>query len=223
MKDNLRFYKAFGSTPKEAQKTIAAGKLKGMTDINPMWRIKALTEAFGPQGEGWKLTIDGMWTNEANNGQEVVAWCQVSLCWKMDNGEWSAPVPGIGGSKLYGKGIGDGVANDEAFKMAYTDAIAIACKGLGMSADIYFAKDRTKYDLASSASVPDKAAPAAAETKDAPSIITDPITAEADFGACKNLAELKELYNNKYGGNKLASSEIKKIASAAMTRLSDIA
>lgn len=31
-----------------------AGKLKGKTDINPMWRIKVLTETFGPCGEGWK-------------------------------------------------------------------------------------------------------------------------------------------------------------------------
>lgn len=217
MKNNLRFYKAFGKTPAEAQKTIAAGKLKGMTDINPMWRIKALTEAFGPQGEGWKLTIDNMWTNEANNGQEIVAWCQVSLYWKMDNGEWSAPVPGIGGSKFYGKGIGDGVANDECFKMAYTDAIAIACKGLGMSADIYFSKDRTKYDAAISTSVPDNAAVAQPEV---PKFITDPATAEADFAACKSMDELKKLYNEQYGGNAHASKEIKQIVSAALTRLS---
>ena len=151
--DNLRFYKAFGSTPKEAQKTIAAGKLKGMTDINPMWRIKALTEKFGPQGEGWKLEIKDMWTTGNSDQSEVAAWCLVNLYYKLDSGEWSAPVPGIGGSKLFGKGVGDGI-NDEAYKMAYTDAIAIACKGLGMSADIYFSKDRTKYDLASSASVP---------------------------------------------------------------------
>lgn len=29
--------------------------------------------------------------------------------------------------------------------MAYTDAISIACKALGMAADVYFEKDRTKY------------------------------------------------------------------------------
>jgi hypothetical protein len=30
--------------------------------------------------------------------------------------------------------------------MALTDAISVACKALGMSADIYFNKDRSKYD-----------------------------------------------------------------------------
>ena len=36
--------------------------------------------------------------------------------------------------------------SDEAYKMALTDAISIACKALGMAADVYFANDRTKYD-----------------------------------------------------------------------------
>jgi hypothetical protein len=62
-----------------------------------------------------------------------------------DTGEWSVPIIGIGGSKLVGKGVGDGI-NDEAYKMAYTDAISIACKNLGMAADVYFDKDRTKYN-----------------------------------------------------------------------------
>ena len=66
MKDNLNIYKLLSETPKEARKTIAAGKLKGMTDINPMWRIKRMTEVFGPQGEGWK--IDVVKTGTKRNG-----------------------------------------------------------------------------------------------------------------------------------------------------------
>jgi uncharacterized protein with PIN domain len=30
--------------------------------------------------------------------------------------------------------------------MAYTDAISVACKLLGFGADVYWAKDNTKYD-----------------------------------------------------------------------------
>jgi hypothetical protein len=75
--------------------------------------------------------------------------------------EWSAPIIGIGGSKLAGKGKGDGI-DDEAYKMAFTDAISIACKNLGMAADIYYAKDRTKYDTQAETS---SAAPAAAKQK----------------------------------------------------------
>ena len=46
--DNLAIYNAVRNVPENAKKPIAGGPLKGKTDINPMWRIKALTEQFGP-------------------------------------------------------------------------------------------------------------------------------------------------------------------------------
>ena len=143
-KNNMEFYEKFRSVPKEACKEIGAGKLKGFTDINPMWRIKMLTDTFGACGFGWYIETEEHWTD--NLGNEIAAFCKVALRVKHPNtGEWSAPIIGIGGSKLAGKGKGDGI-DDEAYKMAYTDAISIACKNLGMAADIYYAKDRTKYN-----------------------------------------------------------------------------
>jgi hypothetical protein len=154
--NNLDIYNKVRSVPAEAQKTIGAGKLKGFTDINPMWRIKMLTEVFGPCGFGWLLESEEHWTEEIGN--EIGAFCKVSLKVKHpESGEWSMPIIGIGGSKLSGKGVGDGL-NDEAYKMAFTDAISIACKNIGMAADVYYAKDRTKYDAC--VDVPAKAAPA---------------------------------------------------------------
>ena len=35
--------------------------------------------------------------------------------------------------------------SDECFKMAMTDAISVACKALGIGADVYWEKDKTKY------------------------------------------------------------------------------
>ena len=143
-KNNMEFYDKFRSVPKEACKEIGAGKLKGFTDINPMWRIKMLTDTFGACGFGWYIESEEHWTDTL--GSEVGAFCKVALRVKHPTtGEWSAPIIGIGGSKLAGKGKGDGI-DDEAYKMAYTDAISIACKNLGMAADIYYAKDRTKYN-----------------------------------------------------------------------------
>lgn len=52
---NLDLYEKVRQVPQEAQKTIGGGRLKGMTDINPMWRIKTLTEHFGICGVGWKV------------------------------------------------------------------------------------------------------------------------------------------------------------------------
>ena len=152
---NMALYEAFRSVPKDAQKTIGAGKLKGFTDINPMWRIKALTETFGACGIGWYTEVTDKWVEE--QAGEAAVFLKVALYIKVD-GEWSKPIIGIGGSKLCGKGQGDGI-NDEATKMAYTDALSICCKMLGMAADIYYSKDGrsrdnlTKYDTVQKSSL----------------------------------------------------------------------
>ena len=51
--DNLFFYEKGREVPANAKREIDGGRLKGKTDINPMWRIKKLTELFGPCGIGW--------------------------------------------------------------------------------------------------------------------------------------------------------------------------
>ena len=143
--DNLELYSKFREVPKNAQKEIIGGKLKGKTDINPMWRIKKLTEQFGPCGSGWKINVKDMRTLPGANG-EVAAFVEIELYVKV-NGEWSEPIFGTGGSMLVKKENSSLATNDEAFKMAYTDAISVACKALGMGADIYWDQDRTKYDV----------------------------------------------------------------------------
>lgn len=114
-------------------KKISGGNLNGKTDINPVWRMRKLTEVFGPVGFGWNVTEKERWTNECAG--EVGAFVKVELRICIE-GKWSEPIEGTGGSKLCGKGKGDGL-NDEAWKMATTDAISVACKSLGMAADVY--------------------------------------------------------------------------------------
>ena len=140
---NLELYEKFRSVPEEAKKPIGGGRLKGMTDINPMWRIKALTEAFGACGDGWTYEVTDRWTEKA--GEEIIAFVQIALRYRTDE-KWSEPVIGSGGAMLYVQEKGGMRANDEAYKMATTDAISVACKQLGFGADVYWAKDRTKYD-----------------------------------------------------------------------------
>lgn len=143
--ENLRIYENAKVCPQNAMRTIAAGKLKGKSDINPMWRIKKLTELFGPCGVGWKIHDEMYWTEQGANG-EVAAWCRLSLSIKY-NDDWSEPIPGIGGSMLINTERGNLVTNDEAFKMAYTDAISVSCKMLGIAADVYWELDKTKYTV----------------------------------------------------------------------------
>ena len=58
MDRNMDLYNRVRAVPKEAKSTIKGGRLKGMTDIKPIWRIERLTEEFGPCGIGWYYTID---------------------------------------------------------------------------------------------------------------------------------------------------------------------
>lgn len=142
--ENLQIYETTRAVPAEAQKTIKGGRISGMTDINPMWRIKALTALFGPCGFGWKYTITQQWLEQGAGG-EIAAFCNINLFIKWQ-GEWSDAIPGTGGSAFVANENKGPYTSDECFKMALTDAISVACKALGFGADIYWEKDRTKYD-----------------------------------------------------------------------------
>lgn len=141
---NMRIYDAVRFVPEQAKKKILGGRLKGMTDINPMWRIKKLTEQFGPCGVGWYPSDVKYWQDRLDNNGSVALSCDLLLHVKMD-GEWSKPIYGIGGSMLVAAENSGPRLNDEAYKSAYTDAISVACKALGIGADVYFEKDVTKY------------------------------------------------------------------------------
>ena len=142
--DNMALYNAVRAVPPEAQKPIAAGRLKGKTDINPMWRIRVLTERFGPCGEGWFTDCVSYWTVPCEATGELAVFCQVQLHVKHGD-EWSAPIYGIGGNTVIAKERSGMYLDDEAYKKAYTDALSVACKALGIGADVYWQSDRTKY------------------------------------------------------------------------------
>ena len=142
--ENMDLYNAVRSVPADAQKPIQAGRLKGRTDINPMWRIKVMTELFGPCGIGWKYEITKQWLETGANG-EISAFCNINLYIK-DKENWSEAIPGTGGSSFVAKEKSGLYTSDECFKMALTDAISVACKALGVAADVYWDKDSTKYN-----------------------------------------------------------------------------
>lgn len=142
--ENLKIYNALKKVPNNAKTQIEAGRLKGKTNINPMWRIKALTEHFGPCGIGWKYEITSKNTVPGAN-DEVVAFVDINLYVKVD-GVWSDPIPGTGGASFVAKERGGLYTSDECFKMALTDAISVSCKALGVAADVYWGNDATKYD-----------------------------------------------------------------------------
>lgn len=141
---NMVYYDQLRKVPNTAKKQIEAGRLKGFTNINPMWRIKVLTSTFGPVGIGWYYEITKQWAESGANG-EAVAFCNINLYIKID-GEWSRPIQGTGGSALIAAERNGKHTSDECYKMALTDALSVACKSLGVGADVYFQSDINKYD-----------------------------------------------------------------------------
>ena len=75
--ENMTIYDACRSVPETAKKAITAGRLKGKTDINPMWRIKRLTEQFGPCGIGWYYKPVRKWME--THGDEIAAFVDIEL------------------------------------------------------------------------------------------------------------------------------------------------
>jgi len=190
---NMRFYGLVQDTPKDAQKAFNNGRFSG-TDINPMWRIKKLTEVFGPSGFGWwtqnvkyefveaDITpkIDGKLGPET---KEVAVFCELELIVRdPETKEVSQPIYGVGGNTFVAQRKVGPQASDEAKKMAYTDALSIACKALGFSHDIYYQNDRTKYSTP--ADIPVK------ETKAASKDTAPASTSAPAFGLTEVIKEL---------------------------------
>ena len=133
--DNLEFWTKMKTPPEDALKKISGGRLSGKSDINPVWRMEVMTEVFGPCGLGWKYSSPKYWKESGVDG-EVILFCETSV--SVRYGEvWGEPIPGIGGSMLIAKESKGLYANDEACKMALTDALSVGFKALGVAADVY--------------------------------------------------------------------------------------
>ena len=101
MDENMRLYEQGRSVPKNAQKAFSTGRFSG-TDINPMWRIKKLTEMFGPVGFGWYTEVTRQEVIPADDGN-LMAFVDINLFVK-DGDTWSKPIFGTGGNTLKAKG-----------------------------------------------------------------------------------------------------------------------
>jgi len=150
--EGMKLWKSVSQPPPDALRPIVGGRLKGKSDINPMWRIQKLTELFGVIGFGWRFEIVRTWTDQGKYLEEaacheVICSAEINLFVKV-GGEWSEAIPGVGGNKLVEKEGDHAYTNDEGYKMAITDALSVACKELGFAADIYFGRwDGSRYNI----------------------------------------------------------------------------
>ena len=141
--DNMKFYSQIAAPPAEAIKPIQGGNLKGKSDINPQWKIEAMTSVFGPCGIGWKFNIADEKTFQCGDGQ-ILLFLTVALMYHDGEG-WSEPVYGCGGDFIVEKNKNGLVPNDEAYKMCLTDALGNAMKCIGVAADVYRGLWDSKY------------------------------------------------------------------------------
>lgn len=199
---NMAIYNALRTPPDNALKPFNNGKMSG-TDTNPMWRIKAMTEMFGPCGEGWYFEIAEHWTDtvpKIKNGQTVnehMAFVIVNLYIKLESGEWSRPIVGLGGNSL-------SMQMDEGFKGALTDALSIAMKNLGMCADIWFGADRTSkyaayYNDAPKADTDDPAPAPAQKATAVPQTEAEAVLMAKNAKSAAELIALWRVCNKSYG------------------------
>lgn len=204
--ENLELYRQVAEVPTNAKKPIAAGRLKGKTDINPMWRIEKLTEQFGPCGIGWKYVITDKRLEAGANG-EISAFVDIDLYFKYE-GTWSEAIPGTGGSAFVANERNGLYTSDECFKMALTDAISVACKALGFGANVYWEAGGSKYDTSD-------ASPSPSFSKKETTTVN-----------MKATAEQIDIISKVYKGEKLdillATNDIKEISELSFTKAKEL-
>lgn len=186
---NLSIFNKVRKVPDNALKQINAGRLKGMSDVNPVWRILAMTDTFGVCGVGWKYEITKQWTE--TYGNEIKGFCNINMFIKVD-GEWSDAIPGTGGASFVAMEKNGAYVSDEVYKMALTDALSVAMKSIGVAADIYFSKGA---DLGTKYAINEQVANGSLPTQS-----TDP-NLEAilvNIKAARNTDELKQIWDDCY-------------------------
>lgn len=186
---NLFIFNKVRKVPNNALKQINAGRLKGMSDVNPVWRILAMTDTFGVCGVGWKYEITKQWTE--TYGNEIKGFCNINMYVKVD-GKWSDAIPGTGGASFVAMERNGAYVSDEVYKMALTDALSVAMKSIGVAADIYFSKGA---DLGTKYAINEQAANGALPTQP-----TDPNLELilANIKAAGNTDELKRIWDECY-------------------------
>lgn len=133
---NMQIWSQVCETDPAFTKSFTRGTFKG-TDVNPAWRMKRLTEVFGPAGTGWGYDIKERWVDNWPGMQAACCYVRLSL-WYVLDGERRETPEQIGGTVV-------DFAPDECWKMSITDAVGKCAMSIGLAADIYLGLFDTKY------------------------------------------------------------------------------
>lgn len=220
---NLTIWNELKRTDPKATKPFQrSGGFKG-TQIDPVYRMERMTEVFGPVGQGWG------WEQTGQHVSDGMVFVGVRV-WYLPAGEapkWPETAPGVplnarftgpqwGGDVLTLERGGRTRPNDEAFKMAMTDAIGKALLSIGLAADVYMGLfDDSKYREESEAFYAAKSNPALQ-----PEAIAEFETqTKKRVDACVDLDDLDEVWR---GGVGTRLREISRIDAYAQKRVLDL-
>jgi hypothetical protein len=135
----MEIWELLKDVPQQAQKTFRRqGGFSG-TDVSPQWRMKRLTEVFGPAGCGWGYEIKSNWESKDCCFVLLEGW------YKWGNEIHKIPAT-IGGTQM-------SRTPDESYKMAVTDAFGKSFSQIGLAATVYLGEDFSGSKYASSSSI----------------------------------------------------------------------
>ena len=143
IKENMAYWNRICKSDPKSLKPVSFGARK-FTSIDPQYQIKKMTETFGPVGKGWGYEVE---YDYPTAGTTVVVIAKVTIWWTATIYDWANKFSygPVGGSRTL---MSDGMKrpNEEAAKMAMTDALTKALSHLGCDADIFLGKqDGSKY------------------------------------------------------------------------------
>jgi hypothetical protein len=191
--DNLENWNKLKTPPQWAIKTISGGRLSGKSDINPQWRYKAMTEVYGTCGIGWKFDVVREWEVPGTDGQ-IMVFVKVAVRIATEHG-WSESVTAIGGDFLIEKESRGMHCNDEAYKMATTDALGTCLKYFGVASDVY---EGGNHDTKST-----RKEPAAKEPSNALNVAQRKLLADECASRGINPSDVKEWLKTSTGSDKV--------------------
>lgn len=192
---NLTIWEQLRVIDRKATKPFTrTGGFRG-TQIDPVWRMQRMTEAFGPCGDGWG------WEQIDRHVSDGLVFVCVRAWYRNAAGEQCWTGPQWGGDTLTLTRAGKTMPNDEAFKMAMTDALGKALLSIGLAADVYTGQfDDSKYrDLS------DREQDSAAEASTITAI-------NEGIAACETLADLAAYWKEHW-------THIKGLSAAAIHEL----
>ena len=135
-KENMQLWNSVCATDKAYMSKVSFGA-RSFNAIDPMYQIMKVTKAFGPVGGKWSYNVDYDYPT-IGNIMMVVAKVTVST----PHGTFGP----VAGSRTFVNLDNKKKSNDDAPKMALTDALTKAISHLGFDADVFLGKyDGNKY------------------------------------------------------------------------------